>query len=172
MKLPTGDALEYEFAHPSSAGSHIFRPIKERRVYENGGSKYPPNIGTYSLKQTYSQSPRVETTQSYCAVANRCTDVTMQEFFYDASVEGNDRLVGKEVHSYFGVPNIFDDNFYPFWREGREYQNEVYAPNESTPLRRVIQEWDQQPVSWAQTHPQGTPSNNPRIISTTTERLM
>jgi RHS repeat-associated protein len=169
VEMPTGGAIEYDFARRDSAGSHIFRPVKERRIYGNGGSKYTSS--PYDLKQTYNQSSRIDTTQSYCAQTNRCTDVTVQDFFYDTSVGGNDRLVLKEVHSYFGVPNLFDHNFYSFWREGREYRNEVYAPNESTPLRRVIQEWEQQPVSWAQTYPQGTPANNPRIISTTTELL-
>lgn len=167
VELPTGGAIEYDFALRNSTESHIFRPIKERRVYENGGSKH--DSSAYSLKQTYGHSPRVDTTQPYCAEANRCIDATVQEYFHDGSVTG--RLVNKEVHSYFGVPYRFDHNFYAFWREGREYQSEVYEPNNPTPLRRVIQEWEQQPVSWALTRPQGSPSNNPRIISTTTELL-
>ena len=171
-ELPTGGAIEYDWApgvNGSSGGGayctmnysvFAYRRVIERRIYPNGGSG-----GAYDSKMTFS---RPESTTGYCMFSN-VGYVNVKEF------NSSGTLLTSARHYYFGSPTVsfvnsaFNPTSYPSWKEGKEWQTEMLATNDTTVLRRVGTTWQQRAaVSWWTGSANDAPPNDPRIADTTT----
>src|SRR5688572_27113527 len=172
VELPTGGAIEYDWA-PGVSGSSgggayctlaynvfAYRRVIERRVYPGGGSG-----GTYESKMTIS---RPESTSGYCTFSN-AGYITVKEF------NSGGTLLSSARHYYFGSPtasfinSAFDPTTYPSWKEGKEWQTEILAANDSTVLRREGTNWQQRAaVSWWGGLADDAPRNDPRVADITT----
>lgn len=168
VEVPTGGAVEYDRAAPEPWGVTANRPIRQRRVYAEGGSlaqSTPPD-----QKQVYSWE------KSPYSNPQRTSKAIVETYARTLSANGQltEQLQNKEVHSYYGWPDVQRRAFYGPWREGLEFKSEAYAPNSTTPIRRTEIEWEQPfPVSWVTPTQQGqspetSPNNNPRTKSVTT----
>ena len=171
-ELPTSGAIEYDWA-PGVSGSSgggayctmnynvfAYRRVIERRIYPNGGSG-----GAYDSKMTFS---RPESTTGYCMFSN-VGYVNVKEF------NSSGTLLTSARHYYFGSPtasfvnSAFNPTSYPSWKEGKEWQTELFATNDTTVLRRVGTTWQQRAaVSWWTGSANDAPPNDPRIADTTT----
>ena len=171
-ELPTGGAIEYDWA-PGVSGSSgggayctmnynvfAYRRVVERRIYPNGGSG-----GAYDSKMTFS---RPESTSGYCTFSN-VGYVNVKEF------NPSGTLLTSARHYYFGSPtasfinSAFNPTSYPAWKEGKEWQTEMLATNDTTVLRRVGTTWQQRAaVSWWTGLANDAPPNDPRIADVTT----
>lgn len=171
-ELPTGGAIEYDWApgvNGSSGGGayctmaynvFAYRRVIERRVYANGGSG-----GAYDSKMTFS---RPESTSGYCTFSD-VGYVNVKEF------DSGGTLLSSARHYYYGSPtasfinSAYDPTTYPSWREGKEWQTEMLAADDTSILRRLETSWYQRAaVSWWTGSETDAPANDPRITSTTT----
>jgi YD repeat-containing protein len=149
INLPTSGAIEYDYTAGSGAVTdytdyHIYRRVKERRIYPDGS-----NLESYT---TYSESG---------------SPVSVDRF----SASGT--LLGREKHYYNGDPvsSLFNATgiSYPNRLEGREYQSEAYSADGTTLLRRSQTTWvNRAPVSWWWNPGDASePPNDPRVTETT-----
>jgi RHS repeat-associated protein len=139
VELPTGGAIEYDFADATNPYDGIFRRVTERRVYADGVN--------LEGKTTYSN-----------VIASPITvDVR----------DGVGALLARSKHYFNGNPyNSLDQSptEYSEWKEGREYKTEVFASNGTTLLRQTQNTWQQRAaVSWWTGNPDLAPPNDPRI---------
>lgn len=171
-ELPTGGAIEYDWApgvNGSSGGGayctnaynvFAYRRVVERRVYPSGGSG-----GAYESKMTFS---RPQSTSGYCTFSN-LGYVNVKEF------NSSGTLLTSARHYYFGSPtasfitSALNPTTYPSWKEGKEWQTEMLAANDTTVLRRVSTTWQQRAaVNWWTGAANDAPANDPRIAATIT----
>lgn len=119
VELPTGSAIEYDFPMPianppQNWSGTVFRPIKERRVYENGGS-------------IITNSP-YHSKQKYIREATGSSKVTVEE--YSGNVGGEpSEMSGKSSHYFYGLANSIEQQFYGDWKNGREFKTETFDKN-------------------------------------------
>jgi RHS repeat-associated protein len=167
VELPTGGAFEYDWEGGLSGGtasgvmlnhgSHIYRRLVERRVYDSGGSG-----SSYTSRMTVSKPE----------------DATTGNLGY-VTVEQRDSaglLLTKEQHYYYGsARDSFEQDAlsYAKWKDGKEWKAEVFASNGTTVLRRVEHTW-QQPIAgstWPLTQAETSDlakANNPQITQSVT----
>jgi RHS repeat-associated protein len=154
VELPTGGAYEYDFGpgllNGSSSGvfdwstcgevgnGEIYRRVIEKRIYADGS--------TLESRMTFGRP------EDYLTGGNAGYGI-LDRF----SAAGT--LLSRDKHYYYGRAT---DSFnlcpfdYPPWRDGREYQTEVFASDGATVLRRVTHTWQQASNSYR--------TDNPRII--------
>jgi len=149
VNLPTSGAIEYDYTAGSGAVTdytdyHIYRRVKERRVYPDGA-----NLETYT---TYSDSGSPVTVDQYAANGTRLS--REKHYFY-----------GDPVASLFNSTGIS----YPAKLEGREYKTEAYAADGTTLLRRSETTWVNRAVVswWWNPGDASEPPNDPRVTDTT-----
>lgn len=163
VKLPTGGAIEYDYAKgltdgatsgvfTASSDKYVYRRVTERREYPDGGS----STGFY-LKTTYS---RPETSGSNAGY------VEVEE--YNVS---NTRL-SHIKHYFHGNPRdsfSIDPAAYPGWKEGKEYLTRIYQSNASTLMREITNDYEQRAaVSWWSGSADAEPPNDARLKETIT----
>ncbi len=180
VELPTGGAIEYDYAagydlptHYSgvlgSANKEIYRRVAESRLYPNGGTG-----NNFERRTTYSHNSS-DSDSYYSSLASGFVTVDERD--------ANGTLLARTKHYYYGSPvaSLFlgwdSPATYSSWKEGREYQTEIFAQDGTTLLRRVNHDWQQKaPVSWWSSwcQQQGSfcssysePPNDPRVIRTT-----
>ena len=168
IEFPTGGAVEYTWVNgvdgTDSSGhvnpgaivnSYIYRRVSERRLYIDG----------INLTSTMTIS-RPEYISGYNIGNTGYVDI--KNF--------SPQLVSFERHYYNGqATTTFNepDNGYSYsaWKTGREYQTDVYSPQNSNLLRRTTQLWQQNSPSWwtcQVCNADNAPVNNPKVIETTT----
>lgn len=168
VEVPTGGAVEYDRTQPTPWAFTANEPLTQRRVYAEGGSSAlntPPD-----QKQVYTWEKSSVSSQT------RTVNVAVETYARTLSANGQmaEQLQSKEVHSYYGWPDVQRMSFYGPWREGLEFKSEEFEPDGTTPLRRTEIEWEQPfPVSWVTPTQQGqspetSPANNVRTKSVTT----
>jgi RHS repeat-associated protein len=169
--LPTGGAIEYDYAAGFSNGNasgavnfgsvlggafdwEVYRRVIERRTYSNGV--------TLESKMTYSRPETgVGSSLGYVVVDQK-----------DAA----GALLGRQKHYFFGSAGDSLNNTsmnqpisYPVWKEGREYKSEMLGSDGSTVLNRVESTFEQRAaVSWWPGMADGAPSNDTRLTQTVT----
>lgn len=167
IETPTGGAIEYDRERPDASGRMANEPIKERRVYDEGGAS---PATTPDQRQVYGWTKALDSSQ------RRVVDVAVESYAktpLPTTGQMVEQLQSKELHGYFGWPDVNRKSFYGPWREGLEYKSEIYAPNNTVPLRRTVIDWEQPfPVSWINQSqpnqsPETSPTNNPRVKSVT-----
>ena len=159
--LPTGGAIEYDYAAGlTDSGSvvsglaekHIYRRCVERRIYPDGGSG-----SSYASKMTYSRPETTTTNAGY---------VTTDQ--YNAS----GTLLARSTHYFYGSARASffkQPNEYPAWTDGREYKTETFSSDGNTLLRRVEHTFEQRAnVSWWTAGDATAPPNDVRIAETVT----
>ncbi|HKV36363.1 MAG TPA: RHS repeat-associated core domain-containing protein [Pyrinomonadaceae bacterium] len=159
--LPTGGAIEYDYAAGLTdsgnvisglAEKHIYRRCIERRVYSDGGSG-----SGYASKMTYSRPETTTTNAGY---------VTTDQ--YNAS----GTLLARAIHYFYGSARASffkQPTEYPAWTDSREYKTETFAANGTTLLRRVEHTFEQRAnVSWWGGTTATAPPNDVRIAETVT----
>lgn len=147
VELPTGGAVEYDFAKYSVTNDGIFRGVAERRVYADGVNL--EGQVAYSIEA----SPR--TVEGY---------------------DAGGTLLTRSKHYFHGNPLDSLAQFptdYSGWREGREYKTEHFGVTNGVasaePLRRVEKVWQQRAlVSWWTGTAEREPANDPRIVEIVT----
>lgn len=144
VELPTGGAIEYDFANTTNPYDGIYRRVIERRVYADGVS--------LEGKTTYSNEIS--------------SPVTVD------SRDATGTLLARSKHYFHGSPVNSLDQFpteYSEYREGREYRTEAFASNGTTLLRQTTSTWQQRAlVSWWTGNPDLAPPNDPRISEVVT----
>jgi RHS repeat-associated protein len=160
--VPTGGAIEYDYApgltDDSSGGvvsftgeKHVYRRVIERRLYPDGGTG-----SSYANKTTYS---RPESSSSNSGVVT--------ERLYAGST-----LINRSDHYFYGSPRASlnqQPTDYGSWKDGREYQTQVFDANETTLLRQVDRTFQQRAaVSWWTANADLAPPNDPRLVETVT----
>jgi len=143
IELPTGGAIEYEYGDGSNGGD-VGR-VMERRLYADGTN--------LSQKMVFG----VATANQY--------DVVVTVDTYGTS------LINRTKHFYSSEPLGlgYSYNMYSSWKDGKEYQTQIFAEDGTTLLRQTNQTWAQRaPVSWWTANPNFAPSNDPRVIESTT----
>jgi RHS repeat-associated protein len=149
VELPTGGAIEYDYASGSGTGSgafatspsgdsltaygYVYRRAVEMRVYDNGGSG-----ANYTNKTTIQKS-----------VASGNLNAIVRA--YEA---GNSTPTSRADHFYYGDPTFgfhLQDPFYPeTYLTGMEYQTDFYAGDGNQLLRRSENTWQPRIVpAWA-----------------------
>lgn len=159
--LPTGGAIEYDYAAGLTdsgnvvsglAEKHIYRRCIERRVYPDGASG-----SNYASKMTYSRPETTTTNLGY---------VTTDQ--YNAS----GTLLARAVHYFYGSARASffkQPNEYPAWTDGREYKTELFSSDGTTLLRRVEHTFEQRAnVSWWGGSTATAPPNDVRLAETVT----
>jgi RHS repeat-associated protein len=163
VELPTGGAYEYDYIPTSglttsSFGAvYIYRTVKERRVYPDGGTG-----ATFESKMVYNSSVSG-------SPGTFVTTATVDMF--DASTPAV--LLAREKHYYFGDPQeslrgITSATSYPRAFEGREFKTESYSGGATpTLLHKTEYTWRQRaPVSWWTGALDSAPPNDPRVVET------
>ena len=139
VELPTGGAIEYDFANATNPHDGIYRRITERRVYPDGVS--------LESKTTYSDGITSPVTVDVRDAAGT--------------------LLARSKHYFNGSPISSLDQLpteYAGWKDGREYKTEAFAGNGTTLLRQVTSTWQQRAaVSWWNGNPDLAPPSDPRI---------
>lgn len=156
--LPTGGAVEYDYVGGVSTGYEgswvVYRRVVERRVYPDGATG-----AAFASRMTYSS------TEAECA---GCVKVDQLNNFGTLLTRTKHYFYGNAAMSFWLGPTE-----YPSWKEGKEYQTEVFASDGTTLLRRIVHTW-QQPIagnSWPLTQAETSDtvkSNNPQITQTVT----
>ncbi|HEX5886205.1 MAG TPA: hypothetical protein VFY67_16810, partial [Pyrinomonadaceae bacterium] len=159
--LPTGGAIEYDYAAGlTDSGSvisglaekQIYRRCIERRVYPDGGSG-----SNYASRMTYGRPETTTTNLGY---------VTTDQ--YNAS----GTLLVRAIHYFYGSARASffkQPNEYPAWTDGREYKTEIFSSDGTTLLRRVEHTFEQRAnVSWWGGTTATAPPNDVRIAETVT----
>jgi len=158
VELPTGGAFEYD--HTSTSGAlagsddgFVYRRVTERRVYKDGV--------TLESRTTY-RSPPINDIDAV---------VTVDQ------LNPSDTLLGRSKHYFHSNAwsSFFDKTgiSYSGYREGREYQTELYAPDGTTLLRKSSHTWQQPaaglnwPLTQAETSDTAKP-NNPQLTEALT----
>lgn len=155
VELPTGGAYEYDwaagyggpgsgaYANHSDGGGGVYRRITARRVYANGGTG-----GAYDSKMAASRNGAVTTVKQYAP---------------------GDVLLARSDHHYYGDPSYVPSSplTFPDWKDGLEYQTDLFATNETTLLRRVVNNWQPRAAASGGTGWQ-TPAADPRLVETAT----
>jgi RHS repeat-associated protein len=169
IELPTGGAIEYDYTPPGSSvrsGNNgteiewvIYRRVRERRVLPDGvnvesRTEYVLDGEAVRVDQFNSSGVRIASTKHYYLNGNLSLDSLFQKPYFKA---------------------------YSGWFEGKEVAVESLRPDDLTPLRRVVYDWRQRAAVgwfdwWNQNNgpfPDRTmePSNDPRLVSTTTVLL-
>lgn len=143
--LPTGGAIEYDYVE-MGGGNQIQRRVAERRVYPDGST--------------------LEGKQVYTATYGTNSTVVVEQR------DPSNALKASEKYYFYGnpVPNVWTSALsYPAWKEGREYQTEVYDSNGTTLRRQSVSTWQQRAaVSWWTGAADSAPANDPRLSDTTT----
>lgn len=151
--LPTNAVIEYDTAPGPGIVSHgsggffaIYRRIRERRIYPNGGSG-----ANFEGRLTYSAG----------------SDPTVMDHF-----DVNNNLLLREKHYYHGNPeaSFFRGSLdYAGWKEGKEYKTEIMDHTGEAVIERVERTWRQRaPISWWQGIADKEPANDPRLVETRT----
>lgn len=182
VELPTGGAIEYDWASGLSNGAadgliyavpgaasyevpgipQIYRRLLTRRVLDVG------NVGVGS------------TTYSRPESQNGNNSITNLGFVSVSHRDANNQQLSLDNHYFYGSPAIsffsWDTTpgsmptYSPFgaYRDGREYQTDLYAANGQTLLRRETKAWDQPNVSWWSGSADTAPSNGAFVKETVT----
>jgi len=180
--VPTGGAIEYDYnrldlnSQPWSGlidPLTIYRRVTERRTFADGTrlssrQVYKPD---YSGNGSEAQPWR--------------TNVTVEQYAYALAHNNNlmEELVSYDKHYFYGYPVASlaprvnsPYYFYSDWREGLEEKTEsfqIVGSGATTPLRRIIQEWEPRTVeTWTTQY--ATDQAAPKaaqLRSTTTELL-
>jgi RHS repeat-associated protein len=164
--LPTGGAIEYDYAAGLSDGAasgvfvvsdphtskYIYRRVIERRIYPLGGTG-----SVYQSKTTYSRPETTGGNLGYVVTETR---------------NANGTLLAKSQHYFNGSPKASfsqKPTHYSAWKDGQEYKTEIFDTNGSTVLRRVEHTFAQRAlVSWWGGLSDEAPPNDPRITQTVT----
>jgi len=166
VDLPTGGAYEYDYSSGAAASSsgafidgnsqwQIYRRVHSKRVYADGQSTTPDQVQTFANVEN----------------ADGTTTVTVKNKKPDGT------LISKSDHLFFGTVTsgyLFASIGRPF-NEGKEFKTVDYDSDGVTPLRTVLQNWQQAPYPACQItsgsppfpFSQGFPYN-PRNLGTTT----
>ncbi len=138
IELPTGGAIEYEFANGTNPYDGIYRRLTERRVYSDGV--------TLEGKTTYSEGVSPVTVD--IRDASGILQARSKHYFY-----------GSPIDSLNQQPTEYSK-----WKNGREYRTEAFASDGTTLLSVTESTWQQRAsVSWWTGSPDSAPSNDPRI---------
>lgn len=112
VELPTGGAIEYDFANVTNPYDGIYRRVTERRVYPDGAN----------LEGRITYSDRLG---GMVTVDSRNASGT---------------LLARSKHYFHGSPfNSLDQlpTEYAEWKDGREYKTEAFDSNGTTVLRET-----------------------------------
>lgn len=161
VELLTGGAIEYDWADSSTTGSgvlmsspRIYRRVTERRVYSDGSA--------LQNKLTLGSTEWISSNQGYVI---------------ESRLNASNQLLTKTKHYYYGIcenttspypctaVGVFD--FYAGWKDGKEYQTDVFDTDGSTLLRRSTQTWQQTSPSWYAGSADVAPVNNSYLSETT-----
>ena len=168
IESPNGGAFEYDWgAGDGSNGSGLrkadvwtfatlWRRVRQRRVYSNGA--------TLSQVQDFSVDPFVSSADpTVVTVDNR---------------DANSVRLNREKHYFFGNSEYIKTldtlgirpPYYSSWKDGKEYQTELFADNGTTLLRRETKDWQQTDPAWVQCSGSTciVPENNPHIAQSDT----
>lgn len=162
VEMPTGGAVEYDWGASTGSGlpnvntaDTIYRRVSERRVYTDG-----VNLDS-------------KTTLGSTEYLTGITGYVIENLYNEA---GN--LINKTKHYYYGINSVN----YPWggpppnstnaingepWKNGREYQTDLFDSNGTTLLRSSANTWYQLQPNWFQGYPEYAPSNNPKVTETT-----
>lgn len=158
--LPTGGSFEYDFGNGTAGDDlsgvlwnafnqpEIYRRVLRRRAYLDSGL-------TLESLTTYSR-PGLDV-GNYVEINHYKSDQTT--------------LMARERHYFHGqaASSFFQEPLdYSAWRDGHEYQTEYYAANGQTPIKKIVQAWDQRGLYWWTGNPDNAPPNNPFIKETIT----
>jgi YD repeat-containing protein len=130
---------------PSYTGAmYIYRRVTERRVRIDGST--------------------LESVKTYNVVGDGSVTVN--------HLDASRNLQAQDKHYFYGSPfGTFSapPTSYASWKEGREYQTEVYDTGGNL-LRRVTHTWQQRAAVswWPSGYPDIEPPNDPRIVETVT----
>jgi RHS repeat-associated protein len=164
--LPTGGALEYDFADvaqlpfegpPNTGGvPGITNAVTEKRVYDAGN--------------TLISKTKFTTPTSYTAgviSASRGGVVRDVEL-----LDATDNRLSKSRHYFYGGPNGDYGLLVPWWH-GKEFRSETFDSDGATLMRVVENDWRQRAPSWCGTvwpcnaNPaEQAPTNNPFVVET------
>jgi hypothetical protein len=157
--LPTGGAIEYEYAAGLTNGAasgvfshsfpptekYVYRRMVERRIYPDGGTG-----SAYESKMTYSRPETTTTNLGYVSVEQRNASGT---------------LLKKSQHYFHGSPRasfLQRPTHYPAWKDSREYKTELFDVDGTTIQRRVEHNFAQRAaVSWWGGTSDTAPPNDP-----------
>ncbi len=173
VRLPTGGAVEYDWV-AGATGNPIGGAISERQVYRRVAERRvcPSNESGTSCPER----------ATYSAVGVADLTVTVKHEQQDSM--GAWATLRTEVHSLEGIPteSSFAAISYPSWKRGKELSMTISDPANGN-LQRIDSDWEQKnnaTLPWcssapgafclAQT-PENRPSNDPRLIRTTTTLL-
>lgn len=152
--LPTGGAVEYDYAEISSQ-LNIQMRVKERRLYADRLDSVPEKVETYRVSYSDPLTPP------------RTSIVTVEQ-----KRGGDGKVLAKSRHHFHGHSNSFQAGAYSPWNEGREFKTELLDPDRNDAvLRGVNQTWQQRPTASATekwwTFGDGPPLD-PRLVETLT----
>ena len=153
VELPTGGAIQYQFAtFPSPGAGTIYRRLTERRVFADLANPTGPTQVTVYLPPLTSTDPMPP---------GEAQRVDVNDL--DPATGQVKRRTSHHFHGSASSGLVVEPTEYPHWRIGREYRTEVYEGTATSPLRTVQHVWGQAPPF----PPNGKPYN-PRIVQTTT----
>jgi RHS repeat-associated protein len=151
VELPTGGVLEYDYTSTSGAITdgtdyHIYRRVKERRVYADGVN--------LEGKTTYSEPTGDVVTVDHL---NPSGTLLAREKHYFQGNAGN---------LMFGTTGIS----YPAKLDGREYKTELFHTDGTTVLKRIENTWANRAVVswWYSPGDASEPPNDTRLVESKT----
>ncbi len=161
--LPTGGAIEYDYAAGLTDGAAsgvfniplnkaIYRRVTERRAYPDGGSG-----AAYTNRITYSRPETIASNLGYVL---------------NDQYNSSGALLGRSQHYFHGSARASfsqKQTEYPAWKDGREYQTDVFDGSGTTVLRRLVNTFAQRAaVGWWTGTAETAPPNDSRLIETVT----
>jgi RHS repeat-associated protein len=183
VELPTGGAVEYDWAAglANGAASGVVQPVPNTahwteilnipQIYRRLTARRSYDAGNVLLGSTGYGRPE---TQNYDNTISNAGYVSVGH--YNAAGQ----QLSVEAHYFYGSPatSLFTwqaspqymPTYSPFasYRDGREYQSDLYAANGTTLLRRTTQSWGQPALSWWFGGADASPANCPYLKETVT----
>jgi RHS repeat-associated protein len=177
VELPTGGAMEYDWegglaggyadgltSLPSPYGDlpGIYRRVVSRRVRDIGSVL----VGS----TTYSKPEDVNgnNTVPYVTVSHRDANghqLSLENHFFFNRASASLFLYQHSPNMIWNSPPFFASPF-SSWKDGKEYQTDLYAADGQTLLRRTSDIWEQPSLSWWPASGDAAPSNNPYLKET------
>ncbi|HEV7747252.1 MAG TPA: hypothetical protein VGO56_19810 [Pyrinomonadaceae bacterium] len=172
IQIPAGGAIDYDYLGgltnaPNSGAiigaSYVYRRVVAKRVFlsaSNPGST--SRTTSYSRPESWNSGSNSAVSVGYVSTDDRAAD---------------NSFLAYEKHYFYGASanSLISPNPYPAWKEGKEYQTEVFDTDRTTVLRRSIKNWQQKaPVPWwlnyaavMHLNANDEPANDPRVVEVT-----
>jgi YD repeat-containing protein len=168
IKLPSGGAVEYDFTGGLTNGpvsglilnrQHIYRRVIAKRIFMDSTSP-----GSLVSKTTYTK-PEAADTQF---------NIYTTGFVQVDTSDGSDSLLESAKHYFHGAAASSFMSGHPSapWKDGKEYQTEIFDRDGLTVIRRITRLWQQRaPVKWWKDYIEvnrrftldDEPANDPRL---------